>query len=50
MAQRRAIEKKFFASIRGDGGCERADVICFFPDLEETEGGVLCKEKNVKCG
>lgn len=46
MAQRRAIEN-FFAYIKGDGGCERADMICFFPYLEETKGDVLCKEKNV---
>lgn len=38
----------FFACIEGDGVCERGDIICFFPDLEETKGGALCKENNVK--
>lgn len=47
MAQRRAIEKFFFASIQGDGGCERADVICFFSRFRRNKR--RCSVQRKKC-
>lgn len=37
----------YFASTRQGGECERADEICFLPDLEHLQF-LLCKEKIVK--